>query len=1614
MKIQLFTKNFSAFKNLLSIMLLLLLSTANGYSQCSYTGLQNPKVEGDNTFCFGNGNTITTGRVNAGQYVVVNVVKGFRYTFSVGNVFTNNGGGFYENLTLFDINNDNLGPLAFVRGTDDNGAILNWTATLSGKIKVQLSKSANCTNDNSNGGALTLKLNNVGNTHDIQSSSGSDKWFGHIYDLSTSQIPPGGATSPKVPSANYPFLTDNYVGFYTTANETIDEGFGGNTACFPVTSAVTNIYTETFAVRYRMRSTKTGYYFLNVSGDDGIRVYIDDVLVLNQWQQQSETNYCGNLIYLNGSSDIVLDYYENTGQNVVKFSLTPFIRDKANIISSKGPLTVCSGAKPKILVGNSYSSTCASQNLVSVIYQWQLSTDNITWNDILGEISQDYDVPVVNTPTNINHYYRRIVKSVGKNDINGGLISNIIVVTTVGSGPLIIGAISGSAEPCVSITNQVYSVDPVTNALNYTWSVPSGWTINSGQGTNSIAVTTSIGGRVGNVSVTASNGCVKDVSQTLAVNVVSTPTANAGGSLPAICQGGSSAAMEGSVGGGAGGGIWTGGAGTWTNANNPSTAIYKAGENEFGVVTLTLTTSGGSCGTTTASKTITVNKPPNVTFTAAPAANVCPNSDITYTTQPGMTNYSWVISGVSGTDYSITSGGTNTSNSLVLKWLTPENKTVTVNYNSGGCTGTTAASASTIVSAPFSINSVSATDSCSSPSVSIITVSSSAVGLPIGSYTVEYRLSYDSYSTVYYAPMNVITGGSGNFNANVSTVNVTSSTMIRVDKLTRGACTSTILNNNVSNVSFKRTTLGKPGVQTGYGGACSIWKAQWSNESADGYYLDVATTNNFVAGTFLSGYNNLQIVGYPSSYDITGLTPGSTYYYRVRSYNYCGTSTSSNVITFKATGTPAPTIGTITQPTCSVPQGSFTINNYNSGNNYFFSPSVFGSGAIRTAPPGEYTVYVTANGCTSTRTSFTINAVPVTPAMPNVDKIGQPTCDVSTGSVLLSNLPDKGWTINPGNITGAGSTTIITGLAPGTYKFTVSNASCSSVATTDVVINSITKTWNGNSWSDGGAAPTTEQAIVINGKYTSTGDLNGCSCIINSGDVIISSGHTLNLQNQLEVNGAATFTLADGAVLLQENKDATNKGKISAERNVKGLRNQPGKAVDYVYWSSPVTGQQTKGPGGFSPGTPNANFFFYNEANDRFYETGDVTFTRGRGYAVRAETIINPATGLSDTNPYNKTYQFTGAPNNGDISRDIARSNDNPAGVVHGYNLVGNPYPSVIDFNELYLGNCKGKDGTDCLIYNTAWFWTNNVYTANQMGSGYGGNNYAIFNGTGGVPATSPYIGGLTPDGMIGVGQAFIVQKKTTGTAPLQFRNSYAEGHKLRVSTPSTFFQKGNGEKNKFSMKLISPSQLVNTQLIGYVTGATDGYEQDFDAEAFGDFSDLFYSVLDNKKMVIQGKDGNFSADDRVTLGAIFFQNGTYTIELGETEGIFSANQYIYLKDKQANIITNLSQNSYTFSASKGNTANRFEIVYKPEMVLSTEGMVNENIFVYKDDNDFVVKANRKNITALEMYDTAGRLMLKLKPNSLKVFISMEKMVNGVYILKIDQNGEMTTKKVIK
>jgi hypothetical protein len=70
------------------------------------------------------------------------------------------------------------------------------------------------------------------------------------------------------------------------------------------------------------------------------------------------------------------------------------------------------------------------------------------------------------------------------------------------------------------------------------------------------------------------------------------------------------------------------------------------------------------------------------------------------------------------------------------------------------------------------------------------------------------------------------------------------------------------------------------------------------NGVAGGYFLDVATDSNFTR--MLVGFNN-KSVGNVLSYNVTGLTRGTTYYYRMRYIGTMGNSNNSNIISVTTT-----------------------------------------------------------------------------------------------------------------------------------------------------------------------------------------------------------------------------------------------------------------------------------------------------------------------------------------------------------------------------------------------------------------------------------------------------------------------------------------------------------------------------------------------------------------------------------------------------------------------------------------------------------------------------------------------------------------------------------------
>ncbi len=107
-----------------------------------------------------------------------------------------------------------------------------------------------------------------------------------------------------------------------------------------------------------------------------------------------------------------------------------------------------------------------------------------------------------------------------------------IVMTDTPATP---GMITGSSPVCANATGISYSISPVAEATSYTWTVPSGASVASGDGTE--AITVDFGSASGDVCVTASSICGTSSPRCMAVTVSPSPEVTADPSNTSVDDG---------------------------------------------------------------------------------------------------------------------------------------------------------------------------------------------------------------------------------------------------------------------------------------------------------------------------------------------------------------------------------------------------------------------------------------------------------------------------------------------------------------------------------------------------------------------------------------------------------------------------------------------------------------------------------------------------------------------------------------------------------------------------------------------------------------------------------------------------------------------------------------------------------------------------------------------------------------------------------------------------------------------------------------------------------------------------------------------------------------------
>jgi hypothetical protein len=623
-------------------------------------------------------------------------------------------------------------------------------------------------------------------------------------------------------------------------------------------------------------------------------------------------------------------------------------------------------------------------------------------------------------------------------------------------------------------------------------------------------------------------------------------------------------------------------------------------------------------------------------------------------------------------------------------------------------------------------------------------------------------------------------------------------------------------------------------------------------------------------------------------------------------------------------------------------------------------------------------------------------------------------CTSITGTFTITNYnASYTYAVSPSTgVTISGST--VTAPA-GSYTLTAALGTCISASSSSVTIsNPITTTWNGTSWSNG--IPLGNSNIVFTGSYPPAIDpaidLSGCSCqITGSSTVTIKSGRTLTVVNGINVPGSASLIFENKASLVQTNNDGLNTGNIIYKRLT-----TPIKKFDYTYWSSPVSPQTLYN---VSPSTLSDKFFSFDSAvEDWKQENSSTIMSKGKGYIIRAPENNDP----TPPPPGLHEATFIGTPNNGTVSISSV-INDKSY-------LIGNPYPSALDANKFLTDNSSVLDGT-------LYFWTHNTsiqlasgITNGSAGSGvyaYTSDDYATYNLTGGA-ATSATILGLdpvVPTGKIAAGQAFFATTKPTipANSSIIFNNTMRVSGGVLGINNAQFFRTAKSsktkdaiEKHRVWLNLTNSEGAFKQMLVGYVTDATNDYDDAFDGESFdgNQFVD-FYSINDDKNLTIQGRALPFDKNDEVTLGYSSTIAGTFSISIDQVDGILTSED-VFIEDKMTNSVKNLKEGAYSFSTGAGAFNDRFVLLFT-QKTLGTDnvGEFDNSVLISKDKNELKIKSELESIKRITVFDLLGRKIFDKEAVNSNEFRTSNITLNKqlVVVKVILANGKEISKKVI-
>jgi hypothetical protein len=500
----------------------------------------------------------------------------------------------------------------------------------------------------------------------------------------------------------------------------------------------------------------------------------------------------------------------------------------------------------------------------------------------------------------------------------------------------------------------------------------------------------------------------------------------------------------------------------------------------------------------------------------------------------------------------------------------------------------------------------------------------------------------------------------------------------------------------------------------------------------------------------------------------------------------------------------------------------------------------------------------------------------------------------------------------------------------------------------DVTTNSSTFVYAGTS------AQTIESSILLNEKFYNLTIDNSTGVTLNAdftidNDLAINSGKlfTLSAAKNLEVVGAITNSAGNSGFIL--NSDATGTASLIHSTNSVAAtvkRYVSGNAEDWHFLSAPVSDQEISGdwlPSGTYGNNTGYDLYLWNESSSCWIYKLNTTstinwntvhsgsdFEVGRGYLYSLQESL-------------PTKEFVGNLNNGNQSISLTYSS--LVDSVKGFNLIGNPYPSSIDW-KASSGWTRTNLASSGGGYNM-WIWNPDA------------NNYGVYNS-----ADIDDTGTNSASRYIAPAQGFFVQADNTGN--LSMSNS------VRVSEgANNWFKSVLTDINRLNVSINSDAGLgsdevrLNFGCYENEKGALKLFSQVSNAPS------LYIPYFSDNLSVL-----NLTNTDENAIVPISFIAGTsgdYTIVCNFDSDRFDI---VMLEDCKTHYIQNMkAKQTYNFSAEKSDSKNRFKLHFG-----ASDGDFGKELpaRIYSDGTHLIIDLSLvTNETTVTVCDIMGRILLQ-------------------------------------